>query len=364
MKKFLNTIIVLTIITSFALTLTGCPPAAPPEEKLKIAFVYVGPIGDAGWNWAHDQGRLMLEKEVENIETAYIENVPEGADAGRVIEDYAEKGYDVIFTTSFGFMDPTIEVAAKYPDKIFMHCSGYKTADNVGTYFGRMYQPRYLSGLVAGNMTESNIIGYVAAFPIPEVIRGINAFTLGVREENPAAKVHVVWTLTWYDPATEREAAEGLLDIGADVIAQHQDSPAPQQAAADRGKYCIGYDWDMTRFAPDAHLTAPIWNWGLYYIDAIKKVIDGTWKSESYWGGMKDGIVDLAPIADFVPDDVKSLVEQKKQEILDGTFDVFEGPIRDQDGNIVVEEGKKMTDEEMLNMKFFVEGVVGEIPPE
>ncbi len=312
-KKFLTS---LTLLVLVAALLWGCAPkpVEEPKEKLKVAFVYVGPIGDAGWNWAHDQGRLMLEKEVENVETAYIENVPEGADAGRVIEDYAEKGYDVIFTTSFGFMDPTIEVAAKYPDKIFMHCSGYKTADNVGTYFGRMYQPRYLSGLVA-----------------------------------------------WYDPATEREAAEGLLDIGADVIAQHQDSPAPQQAAADRGKYCVGYDWDMTRFAPDAHLTAPIWNWGLYYIDAINKVINGTWKSESYWGGMKEGIVDLSPIADFVPDDVKSLVEQKKQAILDGTFDVFEGPIKDQAGNVVVEEGKKMTDEEMLNMGFFVEGVVGEI---
>ena len=359
-KKFLTS---LTLLVLVAALLWGCAPkpVEEPKEKLKVAFVYVGPIGDAGWNWAHDQGRLMLEKEVENIETAYIENVPEGADAGRVIEDYAEKGYDVIFTTSFGFMDPTIEVAAKYPDKIFMHCSGYKTADNVGTYFGRMYQPRYLSGLVAGNMTESNIIGYVAAFPIPEVIRGINAFTLGVREVNPDAKVHVVWTLTWYDPATEREAAEGLLDIGADVIAQHQDSAAPQQAAADRGKYCVGYDWDMSRFAPDAHLTAPIWNWGLYYVDVVKKVIDGTWESESYWGGMKEGIVDLSPIADFVPDDVKSLVEQKKQEILDGTFDVFEGPIKDQAGNIVVEEGIKMTDEEMLNMGFFVEGVVGKI---
>ena len=219
--------------------------AASTGTPVKAAFVYVSPVGDAGWTLAHDNARLAVD-ELDYVETAYTESVPEGADAERTISQYVRQGYNLIFTTSFGYMDPTITVAAGSPDVTFMHCSGFKTADNVGTYFGRMYQPRYLSGMIAGKMTESNVLGYVAAHPIPEVIRGINAFALGARAVNPDVKVHVVWTQTWYDPAKEREAAESLLDVGADVIAQHQDTPAPQQAAEKRGNYSIGYNSDMT----------------------------------------------------------------------------------------------------------------------
>ena len=345
------------------------PPAAketplpPPPEKLKVAFVYVAPIGDLGWTWAHEQGRLMVEKTFgDRVETTYIENVPEGPDAERVIRDFAEKGYDVIFTTSFGFMDPTITVAAEYPDKFFMHCSGYKTAENSATYFGRMYQPRYLSGLVAGKMTKSNIIGYVAAYPIPEVVRGINAFTLGVRDANPEAEVRVVWTNTWFDPVLEKEAAEGLLDLGADIIAQHQDTTEPQKAAKDRGVLSIGYDSDMAQFVGDTVLTSPVWNWGVYYVEQVGKVLDGTWKTHQYWGSMADGITGLAPLSPRVPADVAALVEEKKQAILSGEWDVFCGPINSQDGKLAIAPGQCMSDGDMLSMSWFVEGVVGEVP--
>jgi basic membrane protein A len=337
--------------------------APPPSEKLKVAFVYVAPIGDLGWTWAHEQGRLMVEEELgDRVETAYIENVPEGPDAERVIRDFAQKEYDLVFATSFGFMDPMVTVAGEFPDKYFEHCSGYKTADNMATYFGRMYQPRFLSGLVAGKATQANKIGYVAAFPIPEVLRGINAFTLGVREANAAATVHVVWTNTWFDPVLEKEAAEALLDEGCDVIAQHQDTTEPQKAAQERGMVSIGYDSDMGQFVGDTVLTSPIWNWGPYYVERTKAVMNGTWKTHQYWGGMKEGIVDLAPLSDKVPDDVKTLVEEWKQKILSGEWDVFTGPIKDNTGELRVAEGETMPDEDKLAFDWLVEGVVGSIP--
>lgn len=346
-------------------TNTAAPaqPTAQPTKKLKVAFVYVAPIGDLGWTWAHDQGRLMLEKEL-GVETAYIENVPEGPDAERVIRDFAQKGYDLIITTSFGFMDPTATVAAEFPDKWFVHVSGYKTAANLSTIFGRMYQPRYLSGLVAGKMTKSGKIGYVAAFPIPEVIRGINAFALGVRAANPNATVQVVWTQTWFDPVKEKEAAVALLDAGCDIIAQHQDTTEPQKAAQERGALSIGYDSDMASFVGDTVLTSPVWNWGPKYIDIARRVMEGTYKTESYWGSMKEGITDLAPFSPRVPDDVKKLVEEKKQAILSGQTDVFCGPINGQDGILAIPAGMCMKDEDMLSMDWFVEGVKGEAPGE
>ena len=374
--------IVLTVVVLCALVLAGCPkptaaptqppeattpptvaPTKPPVEKPKAAFVYVAPIGDLGWTWAHDQGRQMVEEEL-GVETAYIENVSEGPDAERVIRDYAQKGYDIIFATSFGFMDPMLTVAGEFPDTYFEHCSGYKTAENMATYFGRMYQPRFLSGLVAGKMTQNNKIGYVAAFPIPEVIRGINAFTLGVRTTNPKATVHVVWTNTWFDPALEKEAAEALLDQGCDIIAQHQDTTEPQKAAKERGVLSIGYDSDMSKFVGDTVLTSPVWNWGPYYVERVKAVMDGTWQTGQYWGGMEDGIVDLAPLSPKVPDEVKSLVEEYKQKILSDEWDVFTGPIKGQTGKLAIPAGKAMTDGEMLSMDWFVDGVVGEAPGE
>jgi basic membrane protein A and related proteins len=338
-------------------------PTSPPKDSLKVAFVYVAPIGDLGWTWAHEEGRLALEEKFgDRVETAYIENVPEGPDAERVIRDFAQKGYDLIITTSFGYMDPTVTVAEEFPDAWFVHVSGYKTADNLSTIFGRMYQPRFLSGLVAGKATQTNKIGYVAAFPIPEVIRGINAFTRGVRTANPEATVHVVWTNTWFGPPEEKDAAEALLDQGCDVIAQHQDTTEPQKAAADRGAVSIGYDSDMAVFVGDTVLTSPIWNWGAKYIHIVQGILDGTYTTESYWGSMEDGIVELAPLSAKVPADTAALVENYKTKILAGDWDVFCGPVKGQGGGLAVPVGTCMTDEEMLNLSWFVDGVVGEAP--
>jgi basic membrane protein A len=336
------------------------------DEPFKVAFVYVAPIGDLGWTWAHDQGRLAIEEELgDKVETAFIENVPEGPEAERVIRDFAQKGFDLIFTTSFGYMDPTITVAQEFPDTQFVHVSGFKNADNVSTVFGRMYEPRYLSGLAAGAATESDIIGFVAAFPIPEVVRGINAFTRGVREVNPDAEVRVVWTNTWFGPPEEKEAAEALLSAGADVIAQHQDTTEPQKAAADSEGFSIGYDADMSAFVGDTVLTSPVWNWAPKYVGITREVMDGTYDgSESFWGGMDDGVVALAPLSPRVSDEVKALIDERTEEIVSGSFGVFCGPIVGANGNLVVEEGKCLTDGEMLSMDYFIEGVQGEAPAE
>ncbi|MBU0650214.1 BMP family ABC transporter substrate-binding protein [Patescibacteria group bacterium] len=368
LKWFVSIVLIITLAA-----LVGCAPQTPapvastvpepaPPEKLRVAFIYVAPVGDLGWTWAHEQGRLAVEAALsDRVETAYVESVPEGPDAERVIRDFAERGYDVIFTTSFGFMDPTVNVAAEYPNVVFMHCSGYKTLDNAATYFGRMYQPRYLSGLVAGKMTQSNIIGFVAAFPIPEVVRGINAFTLGVREANPQAEVRVVWTNTWFDPVLEKEAAESLLDVGADIIAQHQDTTEPQKAASDRGALSIGYDSDMAQFVGDTVLTSPMWNWGPYYVRQVQAVLDGTWATHQYWGSMTDGIAALAALSQRVPAEVADLVTEREQVILSGEWDVFCGPIEDQNGTEKVSAGQCMSDGDMLSMAWFVQGVIGEI---
>jgi basic membrane protein A len=349
-----------------SLSSAGAQDATPAGEPLKVAFVYVGPVGDLGWTYAHDQGRLALEEAFPNVETVYQENVPENAaDAERVIRQFAQDGANVIFTTSFGYMDPTINVAKDFPDTTFIHISGFKTAENVSTGFGKIEEPRFVSGQIAGAMTETNQIGYVAAFPIPEVIRGINAFTLGVRETNPEATVKVVWTNTWFDPAKERAAAEALLDGGADVIAQHQDTAGPQQAAEDRGLYSVGYNADMAPLAPKAVLTSAIWNWGEYYKDVIQGVMDGTWESNQFWGGWQDGLVDLAPIADFVPEEVRTAAEEESARFESGeetVYTIFTGPIANQAGEVQVPEGQAMTDEELLGMTWFVEGVDGEIP--
>lgn len=352
------------LVLTLSLVLTACDAAAPQasEGPFRAAFVYIGPPGDLGWTYEHDRGRLAIEETFgDDIETTYIENVEEGPDAARVIRQYAQEGYDMVFATSFGYMDPMYEVAEEFPDVIFEHCSGFKTLDNMATYFGRIYQPRYLSGLVAGSMTESNNIGYVAAFPISEVIRGINAFTLGVRAVNPDAVVNVVWTNTWYDPVQEREAALALLDAGADIIAQHQDTTEPQKAAQERGVLSIGYDSDMRAFVGDTVLTSPMWNWETYYADTIGAAIEGNWETHQYWGGIEDGVVQLAEFSPKVPQEVRDLVDQARQEIIDGD-DVFCGPINTAEGSLLVAEGECMSDEDMLNLNVFVEGVSGTIP--
>lgn len=361
--KLWSVVAIFVVVSVLAGPLAMVPAVSAEDPETKVAFVYVAPIGDMGWTYAHDLGRLMLEEEL-GVETAYIENVPEGPDAERVIRDYAQKGYDVILTTSFGFMDPTITVAEEFPDVYFEHCSGYKTAPNSSTYFGRMYQPRFLSGLVAGAATETNKIGYVAAFPIPEVIRGINAFTLGVRAANPEATVHVVWTNTWFGPPQEKEAAEALLAEGADVIAQHQDTTEPQKAAQENGVFSIGYDSDMGAIVGDSVLTSPMWDWGPYYVRRVQEAMDGTWETGQYWGSMADGIVKLADFSPKVPDDVKATVKEYEDKILSGEWDIFTGPINGQGGEVAVPDGAALTDPQMLSMDWFVEGVVGEAPAE
>ena len=338
------------------------PHTALAEKQVKAGFIYVGPVGDAGWTYAHDQGRQEMEKLSFVEPSIYIESVPEGAESARVITGLVRKGADLVFTTSFGYMDATLDVAKRYKDVVFMHCSGYKTAENVGNYFGRMYEPRYLSGIVAGKMSKSNIIGYVAAFPIPEVIRGINAFTLGVRSVNPKAEVKVVWTQTWFDPGIEGDAADSLLDVGADVLAMHQDAPATLQAAEKRGAYVVGYNSDMRNFAPNAFLTAPVWNWGALYTKIAAAVADGSWKSESIWWGMKEGLVELAPLSDKIPADVQKLVMDKAAEIKSGSLHPFAGPIKNQQGDMAVAAGAVPSDGELLGMNYFVEGVQGTIP--
>jgi basic membrane protein A len=331
---------------------------AVSAKDLQVGFVYVSPIGDAGWSYAHDTGRKMVDK-LPEVKTSFVEAVPEGPDAERVMLNMARKGFDLIFATSYGYMDPMLKVAKQFPKTVFMHCSGFKTAENMGNYFGRIYQARYLSGMVAGKMTKSNILGYVAAYPIPEVIRGINAFTLGARAENPKVQVRVVWTKTWFDPPKEKEAAKSLIDVGADVIAQHQDTPSPQEAAQEKGIYSVGYNSDMSAFAPKAHLTAPVWNWGPFYVETVQKVQKGTWKSESVWLGLETGIVDLAPFGPMVPKAVQDRVSAKKQEIRDGKYKVFTGPIKDQKGTVRIPEGTLPPDKDLLGMTWFVEGVVG-----
>ena len=359
-------------LTRLAIALAGvallgaaCGGDSDDPEDVTAAFVLVGPVGDAGWNWAHDQGRQYAENQT-GATTLFVESVPENAeDFKAVAVDFIEnEDADIIFGTSFGYMDPMLELADEYPDVVFEHASGFKMNDtNFGNFFGRMYQPRYLSGMAAGAMTESGQLGYVAAFPIPEVIRGINAFTLGVRETNPSAEVHVIWTFTWFDPAVEGDSAKALLEAGADVIAMHQDSTAAGVAAQDAGARWVAYNSDMRDFAPDAFITAPVWNWGPRYAAIIEAVAGGTYSPGAYWGGMDDGIVDLAPLADDVPSDVASQISDVAEQIREGQWDVFTGEIRDQDGNVMVAAGETMDDGSMLGMDWFVEGVVGDASP-
>lgn len=331
---------------------------------LKVGFIYIGSVGDVGYTYAHDQGRKYLETTLKdkNIKTLAVENVPETAESEKAINNLIDQGCKVIFATSYGYMDFVEKAAKENPDVKFFHCSGYKSnSTNFVNYFGQIEEGRYLSGIVAGLKTKTNNIGYVAAMQIPEVIRGIDFFTLGVRSVNPDAVVNVKWTNTWYDPQVEKDAATALLNEGNDVIAQHQDSTAAQIAAQEKNAFAIGYNSDSSKAAPKAYLTAPVWNWGVYYADQVQKILDGTWKAENYLGGMKDGVVDIGPISDLVEDDIKTKVEEAKKKILDGSLNVLAGPIKDQTGAVKIPEGKVMTVEEQQSCKWFVEGVNGKI---
>jgi len=358
-KKWKLIIAFLAVLGIFTGFLTGCGDDDDSND-VKAAFIYVGPPGDAGWTWAHDQGRSCAEEET-GATTSYVESVPEGtADFANYARDFIDQGYGAIIGTSFGYMDAMEALASENPDVVFDHVSGYKNnGSNFGNTFGRMYEPRYLSGIVAGSATTSGQIGYVAAFPIPEVIRGINAFTLGVRSVNPDATVEVVWTSTWFDPVVEGDSAQALIDAGADVIAMHQDSTAAGEKAEAAGVRWVSYNSDMSAFAPNAFLTAPVWDWCNRYIEIINQTAAGTYSGGSWWGSMADGVVDLAPIADDVSDEIKDLVADTKDSIIDGDFHVFTGPITAQDGSELVASGETMSDGDMLGMMTFVEGVIG-----
>ena len=349
--------------STVATTTSTVATATTTAPAVKAAFIYLGPPGDAGWTWAQEQGRRAADAAATRAETAYVESVPEGtADFGIYVRDFIDQGFNLIIGGSFGYMDDMEALAEEFPDVVFDHVSGYKAnGTNFGNSFGRMYEPRYLSGMVAGSATSSNLIGYVAAFPIPEVIRGINAFTLGVLETNPDAQVEVVWTSTWFDPVVEGDSAQALLDKGADVIAMHQDSTAAGEKAEAAGARWVAYNSDMSAHAPAAHLTAPVWNWGPRYAEIIGQAIDGTYEGGYYWGSMADGVVDLAPIASDVDAAVKAAVAERRQQIIDGSFHPFQGPINAQDGSLYVAAGDVLDDGTMLSMDLFVEGVVGSL---
>jgi basic membrane protein A len=340
-------------------------PATPVArvDPIRAGFLYVGPVGDAGWTYAHEQGRKVLEGLPYVDKATYVESVPgDPALVQEAIEKLIGEGHNVIFTTSYDHMDPTIEAARRHPEVVFMNCSGYKTERNAGTYFGRMYEARYLSGLIAGAMTQSGVLGYVAAMPTPDVVHGINAYALGAQSMNPNAKVRVLWTNSWYDPPVERQQAERLLDQGADVLAMEQDSPAVIQAAAQRGKYAIGYQSDMSLFAPEITLTSATYNWAPIYRYLAEKLHNGSWQPEQIWWGLDQGAVDLAPYGKAVPQTVIDLVAERRAEIVDGRLRIFEGPIRDAAGEIRVPARQVMSDADLLTMDFFVAGVEGDLP--
>ena len=351
------------LAATLAGTAIGLVASASAQDPLKIAFVYVSPVGDAGWTFQHDQGRKEMEKALgAKVQTKFIENVPEGADAERVIRELAASGNKLIFTTSFGYMNPTEKVAKQFPAVTFEHATGYKMAKNLGIYNARFYEGRYLNGIIAGKMTKSNVAGYVAAFPIPEVVQGINAFTQGMRSVNPKAEVKVIWVNSWFDPGREREAANTLLSQGADVVTHHTDSTAVVQAAEEKGKYAFGYHSDMSKYGPKAHLSATTHQWGAFYTKTANEVIAGTWKPTSVWGGLKEGMIKLGPINPAVPKDVVDLVTKAEKDIIAGTLHPFQGPLKDNAGKERVAAGKTMSDDELQKMDFYVAGVQGSLP--
>jgi simple sugar transport system substrate-binding protein len=340
----------------------GLALSAQAQEKLKIGFIYVGPVGDFGWTYQHDQGRLAIEKAFPGrVETTFVEKVPEN-DSERAIEQLARTGHKMIFTTSFGYMEPTLRVARRFPDVKFEHATGVKRAPNVATYSAKFHEGRYIIGQIAGRMTKTNTIGYVGAFPIPEVIAGINAFYLGAKSVNPKVKIKIVWVNSWFDPPKEADAAKVLLDQGVDVLTQHTDSPAPVQAAAARGIYSFGQASDMSRFAPNHLLTSIIDDWNPYYIERVKAVLDGTWTSKDTFDGLAKGKVKMGPYVNM-PADVKALAEETEAGLKSGAMDAFKCPVLDQTGKAVeCKGGDRLSDEQVFGMNFYVQGIEDKIP--
>ena len=339
--------------------------AASAQDKTKACFVYVGPIGDGGWTFQHDQGRLAVEAAYgDKVETAFQENVPEGADAERVMTQMALSGCDIIFTTSFGYMDQTNAVAAKFPDVKFEHATGYKRdTPNVSTYNARFYEGRAVMGHIAGKMTKSNKIGYIGSFPIPEVIQGINSSFIHAKKANPNVTMSVVWAYTWFDPAKEADAAKALIEQGVDVILQHTDSTAPlAEAAKTHGVIGFGQASDMAAYSPSPRVSAIIDNWAPYYVERVGAVIDGTWAQKDTWAGIGGGEVQIGAISDAVPADVKAEAEALAASIADGSYHPFTGPLNKQDGSVWLKDGEVADDGTLAGMGFYVEGIVGDIP--
>jgi len=377
-KRLLMKLAALTAVSTAAL-LSGCgkkeeaapaapaaasaPASAPAVEALKLGFIYVGPVGDAGWTFAHDSARKAIEAKFgDKIKTSFVEKVPEGPDAERVIRDLVAQGNKVIFATSFGYGDAMEKVAKDHPDVYFEHATGYKTAPNLRVYEGRFYEDAYLAGIVAGKMTKSNTLGFVGSFPIPEVMRNLNAYLLGAQSVNAKAKLKVVWVGSWFDPPKETEAATTLMNGGADVLLQNTDSSAVLQAAEKAGKYAFGWDSDMSAYAAKAHLGSAVLNWTVYYEKVVNDVLGKTWKTEDTKWGTKEGMNDFVKIADSVPEDVKKLVETAKAGIKDGSVSVFKGPLSDNNGKQVLAAGVVADDAWNSKVNFFLKGVQGKPP--
>ncbi|WP_299778454.1 BMP family ABC transporter substrate-binding protein [uncultured Roseobacter sp.] len=354
-----------TLLASAAVALGLAGGAyADGHEKTKVGFVFVGPIGDGGWTYEHNKGRLAVEEALgDAVETVYVENVAEGPDSERVMTQMALDGADLIFTTSFGYMDPTINIAKKFPDVKFEHATGYKRADNVSTYSARFYEGRAIQGHIAGKMTKSNIIGYIGSYPIPEVIRGINSAFIHAQKVNPDVEFRIVWAYTWFDPAKEADAAKVLIEQGADVVLQHTDSTAPQAAAQEAGNVVtFGQASDMGQYAPFPRVSSIIDDWAPYYIARTKAVMDGTWESTDTWDGIGPGMVGIGEISDAVPADVKEEALAMKAAIADGSYHPFTGPLKKQDGSDWLADGEVADDGTLAGMNFYVEGLTGEIP--
>jgi basic membrane protein A len=342
--------------TSAALAMAPWPLRA--QEQVKVGFVYVGPVGDYGWTHGHDLARKAVEKHFgERVKTTFVENVAEGPDAERVIRQLAAGKHDLVFTTSFGFMNPTVRVARQFPQVKFEHATGYQTAANVAVYNARFYEGRAVCGAIAGHVSKSGVVGYIGSFPIPEVVMGINAFTLAMRKIRPDARVKVVWVNSWYDPGKEGDAAKALIDQGADIICQHTDSPAPLQVAQERGAHGFGQASDMTPYAPNAQLTAILDDWADYYVRRVQEVMDGAWKSHNIWLGLKEGMVKMAPYGAAVPPEARQAADEVRDGIIAGTLHPFTGPVTDAAGAAKVAEGQQLSDDEMLKMDWYVEGV-------
>lgn len=352
----------IAAVTGFGLSLIAA--SATAEAPIRAAFVYIGPVGDGGWSYQHDLGRLALEKALgDKVKTSYVENVAESADAERVIRKLAADKNDIIFTTSFGYMEPTLKVAKLFPKTRFEHATGFKSSANTVAYEARFYEGAYLLGVIAGKMTKTNTLGFIGSFPIPEVVRNIDAYTLGARSVNPKIKTKVIWVDTWYDPGKERQAAETLIAQGADMLCQNTDSPAAVQVAEEKGVHAFGWDSDMSKYGPRAHLTANTENWGVYYIDEVKKLLDGSWTGGrvTRWG-IKEGLVVLSPLNPLVPKDVAALFEARKKDIVDGKLHPFAGPLKDNGGSVKLPAGKTLTEDELRAINWYVEGVDGAIP--